>query len=485
MSIRTNEMNIPLDINQKIYKPELIVDGHIGVWHRILELASLVRTFDSSIPENIACLKIADTEDPLDTPFEIYFTDSKSKVFDKEALDESNSIPFFDVIQSILPDYILEEELAIVTLGSTLNFKNTTDAAIYMAFKDMEIKIASFKDFIEDENGDSIAVKQVSTNVIKIQPEYYKNNVAFSNIAFLNTDYKDEANEFPSLNKSRDAIKNIKTMVRKPFSMVTEEDKQFIKDSFSVLKGRYNDNDFENIYHISFISEAMTAHKNSIEWIKFLHQDVGCSIDVNHGLDNNVNSVALAIFNNDIESLNYFIDNKFSMLNDYKGIPVVMDKTTHNIWFRSCADQVVPLLHLAAITGSSESLNLLLEKGIDPNRITERGYTAAHFAVLNEDEKSLRSLAAYGADFNREETEQRKIPSELARSNTVGDRIYQQLEDWRTEKEPRPAKHSVISPIIEKDTLNKIIPNTKDLLSNLSALSDNAQQTKKTKKIKI
>ena len=483
MSIKLSELTKSLQIEHDSHTPE-VMTGHIDSWYRILSLASFARALDNSLPPNIACFKIADTENPLDTPFEIYFTDSTNKIFDKEALDSSNSVPFFEALKNTIPSFIIGPELNSLTLGSPMNFKNTTDAAIYTAFKEMELKIASFKDFIEDEDGETIPVKQVSTNVIPIPQDYYINNRSFAQQVIFSEPSNNENREYLTLNKNRSIVKQIKSILSKPFSEASEADKQFIIDGISSLNGRYADDKFEEKYNISFISYAMVNNKKAIDWTRFLHDEAGCSVKISHGYDNNLNSAALAIANNDIESLSYLIDNGVSVATRYHSIPEVISSESHEVWFRSCVDKSLPLISWAAIAGSSDCVTLLLEKGCDPDIATERNMTAAHFASLNNDLQSIKALSAYNARFDIETVDSHKIASELADETPEGDLIFETIENWRQGSVPRPDKDSVATPLKEKETLNKVIPNKEQLIAKIGKTQEEQISSKKSLKIK-
>ena len=110
--------------------------------------------------------------------------------------------------------------------------------------------------------------------------------------------------------------------------------------------------------------------------------------------------------------------------------------------------------------------------------------TAAHFASLNNDLQSIKALSAYNARFDIETVDSHKIASELADETPEGDLIFETIENWRQGSVPRPDKDSVATPLKEKETLNKVIPNKEQLIAKIGKTQEEQISSKKSLKIK-
>lgn len=95
---------------------------------------------------------------------------------------------------------------------------------------------------------------------------------------------------------------------------------------------------------------------------------------------------------------------------------------------------VTPLLHVAALSGSRETVELLIKSGADVDRSNERGWTALHCAAMcvgGDPAGVAQALLNAGADANANANAKhrgRKTPLDFAawgNSKTVGALIYQ------------------------------------------------------------
>ena len=87
------------------------------------------------------------------------------------------------------------------------------------------------------------------------------------------------------------------------------------------------------------------------------------------------------------------------------------------------AMKVCPV-HAAATQGDREMLQLLLERGADPNARQQMDYTPLHSSANRGDHESARLLVSCGADA-RAKTTDGKTPADVAR-----DRGFNELAAW-------------------------------------------------------
>ena len=87
------------------------------------------------------------------------------------------------------------------------------------------------------------------------------------------------------------------------------------------------------------------------------------------------------------------------------------------------AMKVAPV-HAAATQGDREMMQLLLERGADPNARQQMDYTPLHSSANRGDHETARLLVAHGADA-RAKTSDGKTPADVAR-----ERGFHELAAW-------------------------------------------------------
>lgn len=445
MSLLIHERAKALDIEKNNYEIQML-PNHIDVWHRLIELASLARSIDASLPPNIRCFKLSETEDPLRTPFEVYLTDSTEEKFDQNAIDLSHSITLREALEQTLPEYIWQKELFFINSGTPLGFVSTIDAAIYTAFKEMEISLHTSGDMeVDPETDELFSVKTVYSEPVNVPIDYFMQNPSLAKQSFfLETKIASEDLDFRVIDTTRKRVQFIRQVLSSEFETTSDKYKEILVKSIEGLNGRYADKTFEQRHEQSWIAYCISKNKNASEWVKFLHETVGCDIRQQYGHNPNIDPLSVAIVQNDAKSVRYLLEQDFNINKPYVGFPEVLPEEQQKRWLRGCDDMVVKSIHWATIVGASDCVEVLLEHGANPNIQTERSMTAAHFAAMNEDISTLTHLAAYNADFEIENNE-RKVVSEMLPEGENADKIYDIIENWIDGSQPRPDKRADVS----------------------------------------
>lgn len=418
------------------------VFNHEDIWNRIIELASLVRTFEPGLPGNIRAFKEAEG-DPLDTPFKIYFTDNKENIF---IADENVDVELTDALFKHIPEHIVNAELTKIESNNKLNFYNNIDAAIYTAFKNMDIQIGSHNEF--DLYGEDNSGKYVYSNPVNVPTSHYMFNPTLSVVSLVVADKynHDKNNDFLRIIQTRNHIYNIKETLKQDFSELSEEDKISLKETIHKINGR--NQTFENKFKHSWIAYANAHHKNANDWTSFLINEVGCDPTLNFSNDTNITPLSLSILKGDSQTLNTLLKHGVSADSYFTSIPNVIDPSKK--WFRGFNDTLIPAIVLAAISGSSECVDIIASKTSDVNKITNSGQSAIHFAAQNLDLASLTVLAKHNCNFELEDYNGR-IAAEKIEQTPEGDAIYQIIEDWRVGDKPRPTLEESNSIILRKE----------------------------------
>lgn len=462
MSLFIHERAKVIDIDKNNHELQ-IMPQHIDVWHRLVELASLARSIDPNLPANIRCFKIAETEDPLRTPFEIYLTDSKDKEkFNQSALETSNSILLFEALEKTLPEDIVTKELALIKSATPLGFINTVDAAIYSAFKEMEVSLHTISELeIRDGVDGFLPVKTVYSEAVNVPIDYFMQNPTLAKQSFfLEATGPTEDTNLRVINQTRQRVQFIKQTLNKDYDSVSDKEKQMVVDCINNLNGRKAEQTFEERYQNGWIAYSVANNKDSIKWVQFLHEEAQCNIKQKYGHNSNIDPLSIAIVHNDAKTANYLLEQGFDVKKPYFGFPEVLPQAQQKSWLRGCEDFVVKPIHWAAVTGSYNVVEVLLKHGANPDIETDRSMTAAHFAAMNEDIKTLSHLASYNAKFDIE-NHQRRIASEVLPEGPNSDKLFDLIENWREGTLPRPDKKEDVS---EKAELVQIkIPRTPNL----------------------
>lgn len=429
-----------LNLDEEIHNTDPLKEP-IDFWHRIIELTSLARTINPDLPNIIRGYKETSVEDPLSTDFTLYLTKNKSEEFIEIS---DNDIPLFDALKETLPDYIFNGENNLLRGASPLNFKGPIEAIIYNAYKELAVGIQSknlsYDDSIDQDEHYSPynQYKCVYTSPITVPQYYYQNNPHFDRSSFFINSYNKENKEFRILNDKRQLINDVKKILSFDFDTVSPEQKDFIKTAFNNLNGRRFDQTFEDKYNFSFIAYALNYNngESANSWVNFLVNEVGCDVKAKYGADKK-DLLSLAIVRNNDLIIDLLVKNEFPILTVYPEIPDVLDKDSYNNLFRNFQDSYMPSLVLAAIWGSDKVAEKLLENSAYVDSKTTSFRTAAHYAAFNNDSKLLTLLVSHGADLNIEDC-YKAIPAERVPNTEEGNILYNQLEEWRLNKLPKP-----------------------------------------------
>lgn len=443
---------------------------HLQFWNRIIELASLARTINPDLPNVIRGYKETSFEDPLSESFTLYLTKNTNEKFTEITDDD---IPLFEALEETLPDYIFYGENNLLHNASPYNFKGPIEAIIYHAYRDLAVKIHSenfdFDPYDMDANYD-MAGKHVYTSPVTVPQYYYQNNPHFERDSYFITEFNDENKEFRALNNKRKMISEIKNILSHKFSEVSEEQKNYLKESYDALNGRRYDQTFEVKHSFSLIGYALNNNtgKEADNWIKFLSNDIGCDLSATYGA-NKVDLLTLAIVRNSDTLIELLTKNNQSVLKVYPELPPILDKDVHNALFRNFTDSYLSSLTLASAWGSDKVVKKLLEDHAYPDTKTSLFRTAAHYAAFNNDEKILTLLVSHGADLNTEDV-YKAIPSERIPQSEEGNKLFSKVEEWRLNESSRPSVKS------KKEN------DVKSILSQKSALKEKLSKSTSPKK---
>lgn len=430
---------------------------HVDYWNKICELVSFARTINPDIPNHIRGYKETLSTDALSDGFDLYLTNN---IKEKYQPDMETDLPLIETLQETIPEYIINKELGLIGSVSSLVFNSPIESIVYNAYKDLVLKISSHNVYEYDEERMSdIEYKEVYTSPHLVPSFYYKNNPLLSREVFFVADGNSRNREFILENNKRRSIHTVEDILTKPFSQVSEEEKEKIQNAYHSLNGRVSEVPFEVEFNYSFIALALNNNRGTEAegWVDFLHNEVGCSLKANF---RDVDLLSLAIIRNNDQIINLLAEQDEPLVKVYEHIPDVLSQSDDFLLFRRFEDSFIPSVTLAAIFGAEKAVEALLNHHVSNDMTSAMGRTATHYAALNTDEKMIDILIKHGTDLNKEDNF-KAIPSELIPSTPEGDLLYSKMEKTRLDKEKTneiSAKQKSI--VIEKNQLLEKIKNS-------------------------